>query len=98
MAPGAKVLDIRVISYYYKSMNLYRPVKIGPLELNGNLFIAPVAGYSDRSFRSLCVEQGACFSFTELVSAEALYRNPGLYGLDSSAAGRKTTRLPLLSA
>jgi len=30
---------------------LYHPVKIGSIELNGNLFLAPVAGYSDRSFR-----------------------------------------------
>jgi nifR3 family TIM-barrel protein len=62
---------------------LYRPVKIGSLELPGNLFLAPVAGYTDRAFRSICVEEGACFSFTELVSAEALYRNFGRYGLDS---------------
>ena len=62
-------------------MNLYRPVKIGSLELEGNLFLAPVAGYCDRNFRSLCIEQGADFSFTELISAEALFRNPGHYGL-----------------
>jgi nifR3 family TIM-barrel protein len=58
-------------------MSLYKPVKIGSLELPGNLFLAPVAGYTDRAFRSLCVEQGANFSFTELVSAESLYRNFG---------------------
>ncbi|MCL2190543.1 MAG: tRNA dihydrouridine synthase DusB [Treponema sp.] len=62
-------------------MSLYRPVKIGGLELGGNLFVAPVAGYSNPSFRSLCVERGASFSFTELVSAESLYRNPAHYGL-----------------
>jgi nifR3 family TIM-barrel protein len=62
-------------------MILYRPVKIGSLELSGNLFLAPVAGYTDRAFRSICVEQGADFSFTELVSAEALFRNPDRYGL-----------------
>jgi len=67
-------------------MNLYRPVTIGALKLDGNLFLAPVAGYSDRSFRSLCVEQGANFSFTELVSAEALWRNPGHYGLGDGSA------------
>ncbi|HCC38217.1 MAG TPA: tRNA dihydrouridine synthase DusB [Treponema sp.] len=66
-------------------MNLYRPVKIAGLELSGNLFLAPVAGYSDRGFRSLCVEQGASFTFTELVSAEALYRKPGHYGLDEKS-------------
>ena len=55
-------------------MNLYRPIKIGSLELPGNLFVAPVAGYTDRAFRSICVEEGACFSFTELASAEAISR------------------------
>lgn len=53
---------------------LYHPVKIGTLELGGNLFLAPVAGYSDRSFRSICVENGASFTYTEMVSAEALVR------------------------
>jgi len=62
-------------------MALYRTVKIGSLEIPGNLFLAPVAGYTDRAFRSICAEEGANFSFTELVSAEALYRNYGRYGL-----------------
>jgi nifR3 family TIM-barrel protein len=56
-------------------MNLYRPVTIGSLTLPGNLFLAPVAGYSDRAFRSICVEQGADFTCTEMVSSEALTRN-----------------------
>ena len=67
-------------------MNLYRPIKIGSLELPGNLFLAPVAGYTDRAFRSLCVEQGANIGFTELVSAEALYRRPEHYGLGDALA------------
>jgi tRNA-dihydrouridine synthase B len=54
---------------------LYHPVRIGSLVLSGNLFLAPVAGYSDRAFRSLCVECGASFTYTEMVSAEALVRN-----------------------
>jgi nifR3 family TIM-barrel protein len=55
-------------------MSLYRPVTIGSLELPGNLFLAPVAGYSDRAFRAVCVEQGADFTCTEMVSSEALIR------------------------
>lgn len=55
--------------------NLYHPVKIGNVELKGNLFLAPVAGYSDAAFRSVCIENGACFTYTEMVSAEALVRN-----------------------
>ena len=58
----------------------YHPIKIGSLELPGNVFLAPVAGYTDRAFRSICTEMGADFSFTELVSAEALTRNPQYYG------------------
>ena len=54
---------------------LYHPVKIGSIELQGNLFLAPVAGYSDRSFRSICIDKGASFTYTEMVSAEALTRN-----------------------
>jgi nifR3 family TIM-barrel protein len=56
-------------------MSFYQPVHIGNLSLNGNIFLAPVAGYTERVFRSLCVEQGAALTFTELVSAEALVRN-----------------------
>ena len=55
-------------------MSLYHPVKIGNVELKGNLFLAPVAGYSDSAFRSVCIENGACFTYTEMVSAEALVR------------------------
>lgn len=53
---------------------LYKSVDIGSLHLDGNLFLAPIAGYSDRAFRSLCVECGASFTTTEMVSAEALTR------------------------
>lgn len=55
-------------------MTLYHPVKIGSLTVPGNLFLAPIAGYSDRAFRSLCVACGAAFCTTEMVSAEALTR------------------------
>ncbi len=53
---------------------LYHPVSIGNINLKGNLFLAPVAGYSDVAFRSVCIENGACFTYTEMVSAEALVR------------------------
>lgn len=52
----------------------YHPVKIGNLTLDGNLFLAPVAGYSDCVFRYICKMFGANFSYTEMVSAEAIVR------------------------
>ena len=58
-------------------MDLYHPVKIGNVELEGNLFLAPIAGYSDRAFRTLCVECRASSCSTEMVSAEALTRGSG---------------------
>ncbi|GHV85203.1 tRNA-dihydrouridine synthase [Spirochaetia bacterium] len=76
---------------------LYRPITIGSLELPGNLFLAPVAGYTDRAFRSICSEAGADFSFTELVSAEAITRNPGYYGLGGTAAAKKAPGAFLLA-
>ncbi|MFP3041277.1 tRNA dihydrouridine synthase DusB [Treponema primitia] len=56
-------------------MSLYKPITIGTLTIPGNLFLAPVAGYSDRAFRSVCIDQGADFTCTEMVSSEALARN-----------------------
>ncbi|MDL2229275.1 tRNA dihydrouridine synthase DusB [Treponema sp. OttesenSCG-928-L16] len=54
---------------------LYHPLSFGSLRVPGNLFLAPVAGYTDRAFRSICVEQGADFTCTELISSEALVRD-----------------------
>ncbi|MDR3148136.1 MAG: tRNA dihydrouridine synthase DusB [Treponema sp.] len=52
----------------------YRPLSIGGLSLPGNLLLAPVAGYTDRAFRSMCIDEGAELCFTELVSAESIIR------------------------
>jgi nifR3 family TIM-barrel protein len=49
-------------------------INIGKLRLDGNLFSAPVAGYSTRAARSIAAVMGASFGFTELVSAEAIVR------------------------
>jgi nifR3 family TIM-barrel protein len=72
--------------------SLYRPLSIGPLSLDGNLFLAPVAGWTERVFRSLCVEAGAALTFTELVSSEALVRG-GAASFALLRRGRGETRL-----
>ncbi len=58
----------------YSENPLYHPVTVGNLTIGGNIFLAPVAGYSDSAFRSICRQCGAAFTYTEMVSAEALYR------------------------
>ena len=45
------------------------------VRLSSPFFLAPVAGYSDAAFRSVCYEMGAALCYTEMVSAEALVRN-----------------------
>lgn len=67
--------DMAKASIIEKNSGLYRSVTIGALELPGNIFLAPAAGYSDKSFRSICVDWGADFTYTEMVSSEAYIRN-----------------------
>lgn len=51
-------------------------LKIGNVELENNLILAPMAGVTDQSFRLLCREQGCGLLYTEMVSAKAiLYKN-----------------------
>lgn len=49
-------------------------------ELLSPFFLAPIAGYTDGSFRFLCREQGCALSFTEMLSAKGLY-----YGSEKTA-------------
>ena len=58
-------------------MNLHQPVRIGSFTTRGNLFLAPVAGYSDAAYRSVCADAGCDLAFTEMVSSEALTRGSG---------------------
>ncbi|WP_297638665.1 tRNA dihydrouridine synthase DusB [uncultured Clostridium sp.] len=48
-------------------------MKIGNIEFENNVFLAPMAGVTDVSFRGLCKEQGCGLVCTEMVSAKALY-------------------------
>ena len=51
-------------------------MKIGDLEIENNLVLAPMAGVTDLPFRSLCREMSCGLLYTEMVSAKAiLYRN-----------------------
>ena len=51
-------------------------LRIGNLELENNVILAPMAGVTDMPFRLLCKEQGCGLLCTEMVSAKAiLYKN-----------------------
>ena len=51
-------------------------MKIGNLELENNVFLAPMAGVTDLPFRILCKEMGCGLVYSEMVSAKGiLYDN-----------------------
>ena len=50
-------------------------LKIGNVELENNLVLAPMAGVCDLPFRLLCKEQGAGLLCMEMVSAKGIYYN-----------------------
>ena len=49
-----------------------RALAVGNMQTKNNVFLAPMAGYTDNSLRSLQLKLGAGLVFTELVSAKGL--------------------------
>ena len=47
-------------------------MKIGAQEIRHGLFLAPMAGFSDRAMRRVCYEMGAEYSVSEMISAKAV--------------------------
>ncbi|MFE8031917.1 tRNA dihydrouridine synthase DusB [Thiohalocapsa marina] len=67
-------------AYRVSPSQLLRPLQIGPLRLENNLLLAPMAGITDRPFRHLCRAFGAGLAVSEMLSA-----NPALRGTRKSA-------------
>lgn len=52
-----------------------KTIKIGNLHTKNNVFLAPLAGYTNCAFRQMCYSLGAGLTFTEMVSAKGLCYN-----------------------
>ncbi len=50
-------------------------MKIGNVDIGKKLFLAPMAEITDSSFRKICKEHGAGFTFTQMVSAAGVVNN-----------------------
>jgi tRNA-dihydrouridine synthase B len=50
-----------------------KKLKIGSIELNSNVVLAPMAGITDITYRTICKEMGAGLVHTEMISAKGLY-------------------------
>ncbi|SCN23159.1 putative tRNA-dihydrouridine synthase [Clostridium sp. N3C] len=60
--------------------------RISNLTFNNNVFLAPMAGFTDIAFRGLCKEMGCGLVYSEMVSAKALF-----YGSDNTESLLKTS-------
>ncbi len=67
-------------------------MRIGNFESKNNVFLAPMAGVTDKVFRQICRKEGAGLCYTEMVSAKGL-----IYGSENTkkllAAGEDEDRL-----
>lgn len=54
------------------AFNLEKQMKIGNIEIKGYAALAPMAGVADRAFRELCIEFGAAYVVSEMVSSKGL--------------------------
>lgn len=50
-----------------------KKLKIGKIELKTNVILAPMAGVTDITYRTICKEMGAGLVHTEMISAKGLY-------------------------
>ena len=50
-------------------------MKIGNVNIENKVFLAPMAGVTDLPFRLLCREMGCGLLYTEMVSAKAILYN-----------------------
>ncbi|MBE5821691.1 MAG: tRNA dihydrouridine synthase DusB [Clostridiales bacterium] len=50
-------------------------MKIGNVEIKNNIFLAPMAGITDKAFRKICAEQNAGLVYTEMISSKGIYYN-----------------------
>lgn len=66
-----------------------KKLKIGNVELENNIILAPMAGITDLPFRILCKEQGAGLATTEMVSSKAIFYDDSKTKLLMNTNGEK---------
>ena len=52
-----------------------KPLKIGNVELENNILLAPMAGITDLPFRVMCKNYGTGLVCTEMASSKAIFYN-----------------------
>ena len=62
-----------MIYYSACKKGMKRKLYIGDVEIKNNVFLAPMAGVTDKPYRRICKDMGCGFAYTEMVSAKGLY-------------------------
>ena len=82
-----------------RTLQTMSPLKIGNVEMQNPLVLAPMAGVTDLPFRVLCKEQGAGLICMEMVSAKAiLYKNKNTEDLMTIDPGEHPVSLQLFGS
>lgn len=76
-----------------------KQLQIGNFIIDGNVVLGPMAGVTDMPYRALCKEQGASFTYTEMISAKALqYKNKNTIPLMQVSATEGQAALQLFGS
>jgi tRNA-dihydrouridine synthase B len=71
-------------------------MNIGGLRINGQVMLAPMAGFTDTPFRVLCHRYGSVLNFTEMISAKGVVANdPRSLRMTSISMDEGTTAVQL---
>ncbi|MBC8207930.1 MAG: tRNA dihydrouridine synthase DusB [Desulfobulbaceae bacterium] len=74
-------------------------LKIGPLQLDSPLILAPLAGYSDLPFRLLCREYGAGLVVSEMISCHGMvYQQPNTLAMLATVPAERPLSIQLFGA
>lgn len=66
-----------------------KKLKIGKVELNNNIILGPMAGFTDRPFRIICEKYNPGLTVTEMVSSKGLFYNDEKTSLLMNTKGEK---------
>ena len=66
-----------------------KPIKIGNLEIPNNIFLAPMAGITDKPYRKICKDHGAGLVYTEMISSRAIFHDDSKTKLLMNTNGEK---------
>ncbi len=67
---SAFVITDKITTSRYTYLPILISMHIGPYQLRNNIFVAPMAGVTDRPFRQLCKELGAGYAVSEMAASD----------------------------